>query len=224
MGRKLLRSAGLLQQELEILSGKRLEMKINRNRVSLLRKTGVGRKRVRLSIHEAFLSAPLEVIEVVGDWIGGIDTNEGDIVLRQFINGIELKRPPPTRLQTKGSVYDLGEIYQKLNGHYFGGKLDLKCTWYQPKNQRRRARSMTLGTYCDDRELVRINTILDNPKVIPEFVEFVVYHEMVHHVVPAYQDRAGRRIVHGRRFREIERQFEHFDLAHEWEKKNGWSQ
>jgi hypothetical protein len=218
------RSSGLLQQELEILSGKRLEMKINRNRVSLLRKTEMGQKMVKLSIHEAFLSAPLEVVEAVGDWIGGRESEAGEVALRHFINGIELKRPAPEKLQTEGEVYDLKEIYQKLNGHYFGGELDLKYTWYQPKNQRRRCRSMTLGTYCDDRELVRINTILDNRKVIPEFVEFVVYHEMVHHVVPATRDRAGRRIVHNRRFREVERQFEHYDLAIEWERKNGWTQ
>ena len=218
------RSPGLLQQELEILSGKRLEMRINRNRVSLLTKTEMGRRKLKISVHEAFLAAPFEVVEAVGEWLGDRETEAGEVVLREFINGIEIKRPVKGRLQTRGNVYDLGEIYHKLNGQYFGGELDLKCTWYRPKNQRRRCRSMTLGTYCGDRELVRINKILDTSAVIPEFVEFVVYHEMVHHVVPPEKDRAGRRIVHSRRFRELERQFEHYDLAHEWEKQNGWSQ
>ena len=71
-----------LQEQLEILSGVRLEMRINRNRVSVLRKVRVRRKRWKLSIHEAFLEAPMEVLVAVGAWVAGKEEAAHARVLR----------------------------------------------------------------------------------------------------------------------------------------------
>jgi hypothetical protein len=61
--------------------------------------------------------------------------------------------------------------------------------------------------------------VLDSPRV-PRFVlEWIVFHEILHHVLPV--ERAGtRRRYHTEAFRAFERGFERYEEARAWEKEN----
>ncbi len=77
---------------------------------------------------------------------------------------------------------------------------------------------MTFGSYDKHRNQIRINPLLDDAAVPLYFVEFIVYHEMLHAVCPAKIDSRGAIRSHTREFRMQEKQFAEYDDAKEWEK------
>ena len=57
---------------------------------------------------------------------------------------------------------------------------------------------------------------MDNRDFPDYFVAFVIYHEMLHHVYPAYVDDTGQKHIHTKAFKEQERQFKRFQEAQKW--------
>ena len=113
---------------------------------------------------------------------------------------------PP--LKPEGEVHNLSEIFQAVNAGYFDAKLDLRITWFGRGNIPRTR--ILYGSYHHLRKEVRVNRILDQEKVPRSVVEFIVYHEMLHHVLPPRRGKNGRRNIHHQEFKEKEREFEHF--------------
>ena len=60
---------------------------------------------------------------------------------------------------------------------------------------------------------------LDRPDVPGFFVDFIVFHEMLHQLFPS-GDATGRRVHHPRAFRERERAFPVYEAALRWEREN----
>jgi predicted metal-dependent hydrolase len=67
--------------------------------------------------------------------------------------------------------------------------------------------------------MIRINPVLDIERVPPYFVEFIVYHEMLHAFL-GVKNKNGRRSVHSKEFRELEKRFSDYEKAMAWEKKS----
>ena len=105
---------------------------------------------------------------------------------------------------------------------YFGGSVHVLITWGKPGRRRPRPRStIKLGSYSSAERLIRVHPVLDRPWVPRYFVAYIVYHEMLHHIVPGHLTRtAARRVLHPPAFLERERAFHHFDRAIAWEKKH----
>jgi hypothetical protein len=123
------------------------------------------------------------------------------------------------KLYSRGTVYDLQNIYNELNCEYFDGKLSLNITWFGKPFFRNRTR-VTFGLYHDPLRLIKINRILDSPSYPDYLICYVVYHEMVHHVCPAYFDKNGQHHIHSKEFKRMEARFCHYDLAQDWIKEN----
>ncbi|MCH9627317.1 MAG: hypothetical protein S4CHLAM2_09530 [Chlamydiales bacterium] len=211
-----------LQEHLKI----DVELVINENRSTMLSILEKRRNRARLSIHKMFIDAPDEVIGAVAHYVRGTRRNGGghNSVLRGFIQENLPRfdvsnRLDSTRLVQAGRVYDLNPLYRQINQHYFEGELELALTWYGNwgRNSRRR---VTFGLYQENLKLVKMHRILDDLFFPEYFVAFVLYHEMLHAVVPGYKDEWGYFRVHGPAFKERERLFEHYEQAIAWEKKN----
>lgn len=138
---------------------------------------------------------------------------------RTFVNdmcGSISRKPRSFHARTRGKYYDLNAIFQRLNREYFDGKLDSVITW-GIGSSKRAVRKRTLGSYSNLTDLIRINPVLDKNTVPSYYVEFVVYHEMLHAAI-GIQKKNGRRAVHTRDFRERERLFREYDRAMRWEK------
>ena len=58
------------------------------------------------------------------------------------------------------------------------------------------------------------------PFVPKWFLEYVLYHEMLHSVVPEETDSAGRRRVHTEEFNRREQAFPRYRRARQWEAEN----
>lgn len=88
-----------------------------------------------------------------------------------------------------------------------------------PPDVPRSRRAIKLGTYSATERLIRIHPVLDKPWVPRYFVLFIVYHEMLHHVMPATLA-GGRRVLHPPLFRARERMFRDFERAIAWERRH----
>jgi hypothetical protein len=128
------------------------------------------------------------------------------------------KQRPKVALHTIGKHFNLKEIYDQLNGQYFDGKLDLAIGWFGAPRSLSKTR-IVFGAYLPDRRWIKIHRILDQKNVPLYFVSFVIYHEMLHHVVPPISVLGKRRKVHHRAFVEREKKFSDYALAREFREK-----
>jgi hypothetical protein len=109
-----------------------------------------------------------------------------------------------------GEVYDLDKMFTKLNRRYFNGEISKPTiTWSQ-----RRTRSI-LGHHDQVYDSITISKTLDSKDVPEWFVEYILYHEMLHIKHPARLIN-GRRYYHTTAFRLDERRFPHYQQAQKW--------
>jgi len=66
--------------------------------------------------------------------------------------------------------------------------------------------------------MIRVNPLLDHPDVPVQMVRYVIYHEMVHHLLE--HDREPSEAMHGARFRTLEAHCPDLKVARSWEKKH----
>ena len=109
----------------------------------------------------------------------------------------------------------------------------------QPRRSEGPRKTIRLGSYSDLERLIRIHPTLDRKWVPRYFVAYVVYHEMLHHMIPAARGsirlsrgggaslasasakgQAARRVLHPPEFIEREQMFRKYDRALEWEKRH----
>jgi predicted metal-dependent hydrolase len=114
----------------------------------------------------------------------------------------------------RGEVYDLEEIFARLNRIYFQNSLPKPVlTWSARKTFQR------LGHHDSTHKTLVISKSLDDKNVPPYVVEYVVYHEMLHVKHPTVQHN-GRRYNHTPAFRRDEEKFAYFAAADAWIERN----
>jgi hypothetical protein len=123
-------------------------------------------------------------------------------------------------LQHEGKYFDLRANFDRLNERYFGGKLrGYKVVWGR-KRKRRPKEYFIFGTIQEEDRIIRINPALDQPFVPSWFLRYILYHEMLHAVVPDEPGANGRRCVHTEKFYDRERKFPRYRSARKWEEEN----
>ena len=192
------------------------------------RRTMLSTKRrgevLEVRLHHMFLDAPDEIIEELLSYLA-----EGDVRasrrIGEFIESnrdrIKARSRRRILLRTSGAHHDLHEIFEELSNSHFAGEdvSGVKLSWGRLPPRRTRRRSIRLGTYTHDSKLVRIHPALDQADVPRFFVAFVVFHELLHHVVPS-RTNAGRMQHHPPEFRRRERQHPDYGRAIRWEAKH----
>jgi|ERR1051326_1435588 hypothetical protein len=110
----------------------------------------------------------------------------------------------------RGQVHDLERLFARVNRRHFDNLIAKPVlTWSQ-----RRARSI-LGHHDAAHETITISKALDSPDVPEWFVEYILFHEMLHIKHPA-RIVNGRRYYHTSAFRSEERSYPRFHQAQEW--------
>lgn len=176
---------------------------------------------LQVRLHHMFLDAPPPVQEALVRYVVDGD-RAASLVVGTFIedNGFRIRacRPVSTPLVTQGDTHDLFPIYRSVNDKYFAGAVDALITWGRraPRPDGAR-RSIKLGSYSATERLIRVHPLLDRPWIPRYFVSYIVYHEMLHHVIPQSRG-GGRRMLHPPVFRARERLFRDFERALAWEK------
>ena len=204
----------------------RLALAVTDNRytmISVKREKGL----YRLRLHHMFLDADEDVVEALGRYVG-LNDRDASTLLGRFIdvNQHMIRRARRVRqttvtLETMGEVHDLQDIYDGLNRTYFDSRIEARITWGQrslPNMKKRRRNSIKMGSYSVEDRLIRIHPSLDRLFVPRYFVEWIVYHEMLHqkHDIPVV---GGRRQFHTAEFLLEEAAFECYDRARRWERE-----
>ncbi len=178
-----------------------------------------------LRLHHMFLDAPEPVLASLAGYISGrlrgvrkrlkafISENEWKIRQQR-----EPRSPRKITITTCGRHFDLSESFQRLNRKYFEGRTECAITWGN-RRKRRRQKTVRLGSYSPETEIIRINRILDRPNVPNYVLDDIIYHEMLHHHL-GVEKRNGRRFHHHETFKKMEKIFPHTDRAQLWVKKN----
>lgn len=224
----------MLRQRLERriaghLPAGRLALAITDNRhtmISVRRESAArGGPLYRVRLHHMFIEAPPPVARALARYIAlnerhasrelgsYIDANQG--IIRRAARRI----PPPLALETRGEHFDLQEVFDSLNHRYFDGRIDARITWGPRGGRKRRRTSIKMGSYSVEDRLIRIHPSLDRRFVPRYFVEWIVYHEMLHqvHDIPVV---GGRRQFHTPEFLREERSFGEYWRARNWERAN----
>jgi hypothetical protein len=181
------------------------------------------RRAIQLRVHHLFLGCPPEVADALAGFVrpGRRDgRREASRRIDEWVRTHRERIAPPrtSRLQARGRVHDLKAILDRLNAEHFGGSVQARIGWGRSGALPGRA-SIRTGVYLHAARAIRIHPALDREEVPAFYVEFVVFHEMLHQVVPP-AERGGRRSIHGREFRRRERSFPGQARAAAWEREN----
>ncbi len=206
-----------LQRVIERVVRRPVEIVLTNNRTNII-SFRRERGRVVLRLQRLFTEAPAEVILEIAELIKrpSIRTPLVHDFFRK--NQWRLSRGAVIRERAVGEVYDLREIFGRLNREYFSGRIDAVITWGK-RSPKRAVRKRTLGSYNPETGTIRINPVLDCAGVPGYFVEYVVYHEMLHAAVGISMGANGRRAIHTPEFKERERLFRDYHRAVQWERK-----
>lgn len=179
---------------------------------------------LKVRLHMMFLGAPERVLEALVRYVIDGDRDASEAV-GGFIeaNGHRIRATRPSRgpLRTKGRVHDLFAILSDVSERYLGSTpTDVVITWGRRTHSYGEGRkTIKLGSYSATERMIRVHPSLDKEWVPRYFLSYIVYHELLHHVIPSVND--GKRVLlHTPDFLQKERQFRHYERAIAWERKH----
>jgi len=187
-----------------------------------------GSSGLEVRLHRMFSAAPAEVREDLARWLRvGRRARRACERLDRWIEQALAELPTTERRRPKlapgGLAYDLEEMAGPLWTGVFA--LDFverprpALTW----GLRRRSsskRSLRLGSYDPEQDVVRLHPVLDQEGVPEWFVRFVLMHEILHAALPPRPGRGRRWIHHSAEFRRREQAFDEHAPALVWEERN----
>jgi len=180
--------------------------------------------RVHVRISDVFKTAPPEVVRalafiLVGRLLSRKSPKIYERIYRQYsftpeiVRASEIARRHRGHKQissARGKFYDLDKLFGRLNRRYFDGEMQKpELTWSQRRTRR------ILGHHDPVHETITISKTLDAADVPEWFVEFILFHEMLHIKHPARLVN-GRRRYHTNAFRADEQRFSRYQQAQDW--------
>ena len=124
--------------------------------------------------------------------------------MRRSLHSVKRERGRKCYRQPQGLVYDLEQIFAKLNEQYFHGLMAPPTLGWSL-----RASRTILGHYDPCHHIIVLSSALDSADAPEIAVRFVMFHEMLHLRYPT-ENRGIRRCVHTPEFKSAERQFEDY--------------
>lgn len=209
-----------LERKLRAAFGGPVILSITDNRHSIITHR-VKKGTLHARVHHMFLDAPVQVVDALVRYVTRGD-RDASSTLGDYIddNGSRLARRRGAALITRGEHHDLREIFETIGDRYFGGAINCFITWgKRPTTRAKKRRTIRLGSYSAVDRLIRVHPLLDQKWVPRYFVAYIVYHEMLHHVIPGSRG-LGRVNLHPPEFKEREKDFRHFERALAWEKRH----
>lgn len=220
------RQKALVARRLGMKLGLPVELQITDNTYTMVSyaRRGAG---YRVRIHHMFLLADDEILTQVAAYIRG-EGRHASAVLDEYIHEhrrlirtlTPVQRQRRLPLQTAGECHDLQALLDGVRDRWFEHTTkNVAIAWAPVPPVRLPRRSIKLGSYSADTQIVRIHPALDQPQVPAYFVEWIIFHELLHHVFRA-DLKARRRRVHTPEFCRLERRFPHYEEAIRWERRH----
>ncbi len=177
----------------------------------------------RVRLHHMFAGASEKVLNALAIYMKWPRHKASNAALSEYITQnshlVRKRSPKKKKTQTHGRHFDLKEIYKHLNAEHFAGTVKMPITWGRPYRGLRRS-SIRFGCVEPETGTIRINPALDRAFVPQFFVEYIVFHEMLHCQVESRRTPSGRMMSHHAEFRRREREFPGYFKALKWQKEN----
>src|ERR1700691_50847 len=176
---------------------------------------------IRVRISDLLQSAPAPVTEALAHILLGKLYRKPAAAqyahrYRLYLNRKDVRRQISLVRQTRGrnshagpcgSVHHLEELFEELNGKYFGGMMARPALGWSHVRSRTR-----LGHFDPSHHMIVISRIFDDVRAPRLALEYVMFHEMLH--LRYEVDHSGtRRCVHTPEFKAHEKQFPEFKEA-----------
>jgi len=211
------RQARELRRFLEAVLGRAVHLTVTDNRATMMT-SKLRRGAMELRLHHMFLVAPQAIWDALALYLYDGNAAAGRRVDAFIDEHLHMVRREPTAIRSRGRTHDLGRILAELNERFFHGASRAKITWGRAGSRRYR-RSIQLGSYIAQDDLIRIHPCLDQ-SFVPEFyVAWVVFHEMLHEAF-GVEERNGRRHIHPPAFVALEESYPDYARAKAWEVRN----
>jgi hypothetical protein len=107
--------------------------------------------------------------------------------------------------------HHLESLAAEVHRTYFGDHGPLTVRWGHQITRKKKRRSIRLGSYNHVTAEIRIHPLLNSPQIPAFFVQSIIHHEYLHHVLGA---------SHNRRFHADEREFRYYRESQEWIRRN----
>lgn len=174
-----------------------------------------GRGGLVVRLHHIFGSAPPPVLADLIGWLRDPGAEAPEVrafmkARRGEVRPATPRRAPP--LNPHGHYHNLDTAFARINAAYFESQLEMRITW-GPRPRKRFPRTVVLGSYCQETGVITISARLDRRHVPRYFLEYVVYHEMLHAALGIEEGENGRRRIHTREFQRLERLYQDYDRA-----------
>ena len=211
-----------LERRLEVALARPVQLAVTDNLRRMVSQThSRGTHRVR--VHMMFLGATDRVRHALVAYVARGDRRASEVVgkyIEANLHRIRASRPVTSRLRTQGRAHDLDALLAKVSSRYFGAApSEVLVTWGRRTRPLVKRDTIKLGSYSAEERLIRVHPVLDRKWVPRYFVSYILYHELLHHLIPA--GTSGRRdTVHPPELLRREREFKHYERALAWEKKN----
>ncbi len=129
-----------------------------------------------------------------------------------------LRPAPPdrrVRLKSEGAHHDLAALNSAVILEHFDEDARAEISWGRWGRPHARQQAVRLGSYDARRDLIRVHPVLDQHGVPGWVVKFIIFHEVLHRVVPS--QRAGDRFIHhGAAFQAREAAHPDFERFQAW--------
>lgn len=211
-------SQALLCDILNHSAPRKVNLTITDNRISMASVDFSKPQFIKVRLHEEFLKAPEDVVNALKRFLHSGKKSDWRVI-SGFAKKIVSENIRPARRKKKpmaGDVHNLSEIRNDVNRCFFRGRVSCKIEWGNrvvAKKRGRKSRSIRYGSWIPDLQMIRINPLLDDDRVPYEFIRYIVFHEMLHSVVPSEQ-RSSRNYYHATTFKRLERAFPNLDVMH----------
>ncbi len=217
--------AFLLKHRPEMVFTVGIDIVFHRNRstiVSWSRRGSLG----TLRLHRIFLRAPGEILEaLVQYFFTKVTTRESRRLRSRIMDYVEQNRRGtlgdggfPRIRPPKGKAYDLDQDRNKVIRLYVRERIA------QPRKPRMgwswKSTPSLMGKWIErppgNPNLIVINRLLDSKDVPDYYLDYIVYHEILHDLFPIRRQ-DGRWVHHSTEFRKREKNFPRYDEARSWE-------
>jgi hypothetical protein len=116
----------------------------------------------------------------------------------------------PIPLPVPATHHHLESLAAEVHRMYFSKYPPLPVRWGQQISRKKR-RTIRLGSYNHHTAEIRVHPILNRHGTPAIFIQSIIYHEYLHHVLGP---------SHNRRFHKAERQFRYYRESQEWLRRN----
>jgi hypothetical protein len=220
---KVLRGS-VLRFRPQLFFGGELRIEFHRN-TSTMASLGRRGRVYRLRLHELFARAPEPVLEALARcFFMRRGTRQMHEARERIFRFLERHRSNPLchpcdveARGPRGRVYDLARVQDALRRSFLPRCPRLRIGWSPRVTSTLMAK--WVATPAGVPNVILVNPLLDSRRVPRYYLDYIVFHELLHEVIPIRRE-CGRWSHHPAEFRRQERRFPHFEKALRWEREN----